>query len=426
MEASVKQLTPVSAEISVMVGKGEVETEFSKYANEIKTKVRVDGFRPGTAPVDVIRSRFAKEIKAEVSSRLVHQKTAAAIKEKGLKAVGNPSLKEDFRATKQKQWLGQFKLDGSFAFEIETDLEPEVDISNYKGLEVSVSLPSPDKWVAGRVQEIQNQHSEREQVVRPAKAGDELTVLFMATVDGTEVQDEHGGWRTFKLGEAKIFVHNQDLSAKFDAALLEKNPTEGFSFTSDHQEGWPQIKVEGTLQTIIEITIHPINDELAQKAVYEDVPHLMSELRAKAAEEFEKPRKAKLIDSIITKILEANPFPIPASWIDNEMQVVAYRFGLQELPTDPDQLNGLREIAHRSVQQSFILDKIYEKEEAIHLTGKDIETILETEAKKVAKTAPELLTYLKNSGRYEGFVSFIEQQKTVDFLIANAVIKETL
>lgn len=429
-EVSVKQVSPVAAEISIIVGKNEVEAEFNKFADEIKTKVKLDGFRPGTAPLNVIRQRFAKEIKAEVSSRLVHRETEAAIKEKNLKAVGNPSLKEDYRATKQRQWLGDFKLDGTFVFEVSTDLEPEIEITNYKGFEIELDIPNPDAWVEGRLKEIQMQYSEKEPVVREAREGDEVTVFFTATDETGPINDEFGGWRTFVLGSANIFVAGQATGKIFDEQVIGKTPGSRFSFTVEcFAEDSPdrvakKIVIDGTLQTAIELKVCPLNDELAQKAFYDNFEHMMSELRAKAKEEFEKPRKAKMIDAIMTRILEEHPFLVPPSWIENEMRVIALRFGLKEMPSDPEQLNGLREIAHRSVQQSFVLDKIYQKEESLKFTGEEIEAVLATEAAKVGKTGAELLAHLKNSGRYEGFVSYMEQQKTVDFLIANSNIKQ--
>jgi len=103
-EVSLKQVSPIATELSFIVGRGEVDAEYDRFCNEIKNNVVVEGFRKGHAPVNVIRQKFADQIKAEVSTRIIHRMTEDAIREKAVKAVGNPTLKEDYRTTKTKKW----------------------------------------------------------------------------------------------------------------------------------------------------------------------------------------------------------------------------------------------------------------------------------------------------------------------------------
>ena len=423
-ETTVRQTGPVSAEIDILVGKSEVEAEFGKFCNEIKDRVLINGFRKGAAPLGVIRQKFANEIKTEVSARLVSQKTEEIIKEKGLKVAGNPALKKQYKVAKDKQWIGHFRLDGGFEYAVETELEPEVEISNYADIEVEIDLPNAQDWLDGRIKELQTSFAERKDIVRPLQIGDEVTLDFVAEVDGQKLDGEVAKFHTAIIGSG-------DLTKQFEDNLIGRNPGMHADFEITFPADFVEPFVAGktarfsvNIHTATEIILHPVNDELAQKAVYENVAQMMSELKEKADEEYEKPRKAKQLEAIMTVILERNPLEVPNSWVDNEVSVIAHRLGMKKLPDDAEQMNALREIAHRSVQQSFVFDKIYQKEPTLHITKEEIEDVLAKEGARVGKTAADVLGHLKNSGTYEGFISFNEHQKVTNFLIESSTIKE--
>jgi len=424
LDVSVKQLSPLEQELRFVIGRGEVDTEIEKFCNEIKKQVQVDGFRKGNVPVSVIKNRFADVIKAEVSTRLVHRTTDEAVKARNLKVAGSPTLIEEFRTTTAKKWLGDFKMDGGFVYAVTLETEPQIDIKDYTGLVVDVDIPTTDEWVNQRVSELQIEFAARTQVDRPAQNGDEVVIDYTGHINGELVPDGTETMRTAHLGR-------MELPIELESAIVGKRPEDEFECSIQFSDNYPTERIAGhkvdfhiKLHTITEVVPHPVDNDLAQKAVFESTDQMISEFRAKADEEFEKPRKAKLLDAIMTEILSRHPFPVPKSWVDNEMKVIAYRIGLKELPVNPDELNHLREAAHRSAQQAFILDNVYAKEPDIKLTPEEIEAILTSEGAKIGKSATEALGLLKNAGTYEGFVSFYEQQKAVDFLIKNTTIKE--
>lgn len=423
-DVSTVQVSPLRHELRFVLGRGEVESESEKFCEEIKNKVEVQGFRKGKAPLKIIQQKFADVIRTEVSTRLVHRHTEQTIKERKLKVAGTPALVDQDRATAKKKWLGDFKLDGSFVYAVSIEIEPEQDFDNYSGIDVVVDLPKTDLWVKSRLLKLQNDFAERTQVEAAIKAGDEVSLDYTGSIAGTILPEGSETWRTVIIGSG-------ELPPEFEANIIGHKAGDEVSCTVEFAPDFPAAQIAGKqvdfaikLHTVAEVRLHPIDDELAIKAVYANKEEMLIELQANAEEECEKPRKAKILEAIITDIMARHPFAVPNSWIDNEMRVVAYRMGMRELPTDLAQLNQLREVAQRSVQQSFILDRIYAKEKQLHITSEELQEILAKEGAKMNKSAAEILGLLKNAGSYEGFVSFHEQQKVVDFLVDSAKIKE--
>lgn len=419
-----KQLGPLEYELKVVLSRNEVEAETNRYCQEIQKHVVVDGFRKGKTPLEVIRQKFGEQVKMEVSSRLINAQTEPAIVKADLKITGNPTLLEQYRSQRQRKWLGDFKLDGGFVYAVSFEVKPEVKFTGYTGLAVQVDLPNAEEWIAARTSELQNQFADRMQVIRPIQNGDEVAVDFVSLLDGEVLPDGSESWRTICVGQGVILP-------AFDEQLIGHVPDEELTFSLDFPADYVAKEVAGRkvdfqvkIHTVTEVKLHPLNDELAQKALYENLAHMQSELAEKAQTDFERPRKARILEAVIKEIQKNHTFDIPHCWVENETKVVAYRFGLKQLPTDENELNSLRELAMQSAKHNFILDCIYSQEPSIHLTADEITALLEAEGKRLGKTGAELLGLLKTNGTYEGFISFAEQQKAVDFLINSTTVQQ--
>jgi FKBP-type peptidyl-prolyl cis-trans isomerase (trigger factor) len=140
--------------------------------------------------------------------------------------------------------------------------------------------------------------------------------------------------------------------------------------------------------------------------------------------EFEKPLKSQLFNSIMDKIIEDNPFHVPESWVTQEMDLTLKRIGMEQIPTDPTMLESIRNISERSVRIAFLLDKVYEKEQDIHLTSDELEKLAENEGAPHNMSGLEWLDQMRQRGQYEAYVAYQEQQKTIAFLIESAEVED--
>src|SRR5258708_10228922 len=114
-------------ELELEIPAEDVQKAVEKVAREFARVARVPGFRPGKAPVTLIRRRFADDIKSEVLQSLVPEQSERAVTESKLVPVTQPQIdKVDFTET------GPVKFRATF------EVLPEFDLGQYKDLEVEV------------------------------------------------------------------------------------------------------------------------------------------------------------------------------------------------------------------------------------------------------------------------------------------------
>jgi len=297
----------------------------------------------------------------------------------------------------RRRYVGEFNVDGTLTINIEFEVEPDLVAKNYVGLSISQEKPDPDAWLLRALNSVQDQFAN------------------LVPSDGPAVE---GNQVTLELDEDTIstVVLGPDIDKDVYNALIGKKAGEKFSVAGETEEG--------TVHSVDIKELPALNDELAQLSGYESLGALKKDLRLRAEGEYAMPLKAKLVEELSDQLIAANDFEVPSAWIDNEMKVAAGRFGLKELPKEGPERDSLRELCERSVRRSFILDKVYDAEESIHLSTDEMYTLTQAEAQRNNVDVEAYLTHLKNNNSYEAFVSFHEQIRAVDFLIDSAVVKE--
>src|ERR1017187_3964581 len=170
-----------SLEITVPVV--EVEKETERAVLEIQKKVKLPGFRPGKAPVGLVKSRFAGDIRQDVLEKLVPRFFRAAVEKDNLQVVGQPNISEvHFHAGEPLRFTAEFEV------------APSIELQEYRGLLVNYAEPQvADADVDARIEEIRDQKAEYvDEEPRPVADGDYAAVSLesLSGVDEKVTQDE--------------------------------------------------------------------------------------------------------------------------------------------------------------------------------------------------------------------------------------------
>jgi len=405
MQAQVEDLGGIKRRVTLTVDRNAVSTETDRVLEQAQKEVTVKGFRKGTAPKHLVRTQLGDFINAEVTSRLTYHAISKFVRDfNGGKVAGLPVVIEEDRPTIAHRYVGELSLDGTFVVRADFELEPTLEVKDYKGLEIHTPKPDLQVWINKTLLGIQEQFATLSASTEPAKDGDQLTIEL----------DSDGEIRTVTLtttSEAPV----DGLDHKTHMALLGKNAGDKFSV-----DGVPV----GTVHSVDVRTLPELDATLAHLAGFEGLEHLHNELSLRAEAEYANPQKAKIIEELTTQLIASNDFEVPQAWIDNEVRVIMQRFNVKEMPSLDSEKAALFELAERSVRRSFILDRIYVAEESIHLSTDELYSLAQAEAQRNNLDVEAYLTLLKNNQRYEAFVSFHEQVRAVDFLINSAVVKE--
>ena len=146
MKIELQDINTVKKSMTVEVPPDLVKKERDSVLKGYAAKARIPGFRPGKAPLSVIRARFSTEVKEDVRERVLSRAYAEAAKEKGLRPIADPVIDEIHDE------------DGEpFTFKTTFEVLPDFEVKNYKEIEVRErKLAVGDADVTKMLEEIES------------------------------------------------------------------------------------------------------------------------------------------------------------------------------------------------------------------------------------------------------------------------------
>jgi len=224
LSVSLEDLGNLNRKLTITVPAAEVKAAYDKVYGELKSKVKVNGFRSGKTPQALIEKRFAKYMKEEAMETLVPQYYQEAIKKEGLSPAMNPKF-ADLDVQKGKP----------FVFTATTEIWPPFDMLGAG--ELSLEKKEVDVSDAEKASR-RNGHLDQASVLTPkegiAESGDQVVVDFTGkTEDGDDVNQQDfkvvlGSGQLIDIFETEILGMPVGEKKAFDAVLPDDHPEDRF------------------------------------------------------------------------------------------------------------------------------------------------------------------------------------------------------
>jgi RpiB/LacA/LacB family sugar-phosphate isomerase len=258
-----------SLEISIPVQ--EVEAETSRVTEDVQKRARLRGFRPGKAPISIIRKEFGGDIRQRVLESLIPKHLEKEFETSNLNVVGQPDIKDV-----------HFHDGEPLRFTAEFEVVPEIELGEYQGVEVPYQDPEvSDEDVEKRLNEIREQKAQYVNVdPRPIEKGD-FAVVSLESVAGVEGEPVRQDEMVLEVGGADTFE-------AFTENLLGLTPGDEKEFEVEYPEEYAAKRLAGkkvtfhaTVKGIRRKELPDANDELAQElGDYRDLAELKEAIRA--------------------------------------------------------------------------------------------------------------------------------------------------
>jgi trigger factor len=416
-------------EIELEIPADNVQKATDKVARDIARMARIPGFRPGKAPVTLVRRRFADDIQGEVVQSLVPEYLGKALDEKKLVPVTRPEIDQV-----------HFKEGEPLKFRAVFEVLPEFDLGDYKNLQVQIDeIQIDDEQVNKALEEMRERAATYVPVEgRPAKEGDYVLMKLM----GTPV----GGGDPVQADNILCHIGGEETLESFTENLRGVNPGETKEFESRYPDDYPDPKLAGktynysvNVQDIKEKKLPELNDEFAKDAAGEQAGiATLDELRKKirenldAAKEHEQTSQAR--EKILDTLVKQHDFPVPEALIESQMDVRLERVvrSLAAQGVDPRAVNvdwvslrrNQREKAINDVKAELLLDRIAETEK-IEATDDEVEKEIGTMAERSGESATALRARLTKQGALDRMKSKLRSDKVIDWLYRTARIETT-
>lgn len=412
-------------ELELEIPAEEVTKASERVAKELARVARVPGFRPGKAPVSLIKRRFADDIKGEVLQSLVPERVEKAVAEQKLTPVSRPQVdKLDYSEGQPLKFRAVFEV------------LPEFELGNYKGLEIEVpAMEITDEDVNKALEEMRERTAAFAPVEgRPAQDGDYAQLKLVGT--------PKGGGDSLNAESVLCHIGAEETMEPFNQNLRGANIGEHKSFDVEYPADYPDAKLAGkTYNYSVDVTglkikkLPELNDDFA-KDVSDSTT--LDELKKKVRDGLEHERDHRQKDlqreRIIGELVKTHDFPVPESLVEQQMDVRLERVvrSLAQQGVDPRAVNvdwvTLRrrqeERAKEDVKAELIIDRIATAEN-IEIAAADLQKELEHLASHSGESAEAIEARLTKQGTLDRMKAKLRSDKTLDWLAQNAKVRQT-
>jgi trigger factor len=410
-------------ELDLEIPADEVTKKLESVAREFARVARVPGFRPGKAPVSLIRRRFADDIKGEVVQSLVPERVEKAVSEQKLTPVSQPQVEKlDFTEGQPLKFRAVFEV------------LPEFDLANYKDLDLEMpAMDVTDDDVTKEIESLRERAAAFAPVEgRPAENGDYVQLKIMGTPEG--------GGEPIQADSVLCHIGAEETMEPFNDNLRGANTGDHKNFDVAYPADYPDAKLGGkNYHYAVEVLgiknkkLPELNDEFAKDV--SDAATL-DELKTKIREGLEHQRDHKhkelLREKVLAAVVKLHDFPVPESLVQHQMDVRLERVvrSLAAQGVDPRAVNvdwvtlrsRQQERASDDVKAELIVDRIATAEN-IDITDEEVNHELEHAASHSGESAAAIHARLTKQGALDRMKSKLRSDKTLDWLAQNSRIR---
>lgn len=424
MKTQVENVNEVKKVIHFEIPWEDVDQHVKESVRHIMRTARIPGFRPGKAPEQVVRSRYAQHIKDDVIQHMIPDAYQTALKENNFDVISEPALSDVMYA------------EGSpFLFKITIETRPQVVIEDYKGLDIEARpFEIKDEEVDAVLKVYQQRAAEMIPLPDSAAQNGQYVVAHVrADVSGDKKKKLFDSTTTIEIG-------SEDNHPTFNEHLAGKKAGEKVEFDATYAGDHPEKSIAGKtvhyhveIQSVNERRLPAIDDEFAKdQGDYASVKDLKEKIRTDIEKHKQNDQKGHYKEEITKKLVDANRFAVPETLIrretDNLMQDYAYTLqrsgaNLQDASIDWNELyQKFSEQAERNVRGVMIIQAIADAEK-IEVTDEDLEQSISRIADQQRRAPEAVKAELAKENRIERLQGNLRITKTLDFLLQNANIK---
>ncbi len=419
MQVSVESTGPLERRMKVAVPEERIASEVQERLKALRKRARIDGFRPGKAPLPVIRLRYGKQVREEVIGEVVQSSLYEALAQENLNPAGTPVI--DPETVEQEEGLRYTAV-----FEV----YPDIELAPCSELEIEKPVTEiTEQDVDDTIESIRKQRIRWEEKDGAAEDGDQVVIDFEGSVDGEPF--EGGKAENFQviLGAGRMIKGFEEGLQGVKAG--EKRTIE-VTFPDDyHAEALAGKEATFSVEVKrVEAPVLPeLNDEFAQHlGVAGGVDALRQEVKANMQRELDQTLRSRIKQQVMDKLLEANTFELPKSLVEQEarglaaqMQRQMAREGLGQ--GDRPDPSLFTKQAERRVALGLIVAQIIKSNE-LKAGEEEIRSTIEEMAEPYENPKEVVDWYYADKRRLGDVEALVLENKVVDWVLSQAKVTE--
>ena len=408
----------------------EIKNKENEACKEIGKIANIPGFRKGKAPAAVIRKRFSKELKDELTRKVSTDAYESILENKEIKVYS--ILKVD---------AGDPSSENGASVEVTVDLEPEFEIPDYENFEVTINPTDvSDEDIDNEINALRDQRASFDEVDRAAKEGDYIKCSYEGELDGKPVAEilpdkpmygkQTNTWE--EAGQAKGLGVDAIAQGVVGMKSGDKKDIEA-PFEEDFEVeplAGKTISYKLEVHEVREKKPPALNEEFFKSIKVENLEELkdrvLTDLETRKKRENQNAKRSQ----VTQKILDTPDFPLPQQAVEDESNSIfqsraqrAIQQGTkqEDIESQKDELwKEARIQGEARVKLTLILAKIAEKEK-VDVNNEDLARAASQEAMMMRK---DPTTYIKELSKDRRQLHRLRQDilhdKTLDLVAGKA------
>ena len=425
MSLQVEQLEHNMAKLTIEVSAEELEGALQKAYQKQKSRINVPGFRKGKVPRQLIEKMYGPEIfYDDAANALIPEAYSKAYDESGLEIVSQPKID-----------VTQIEKGKPFIFTAEVATKPEVELGEYKGIEVpKYSNRVTQKEIDAKLEEEQLKNARTITVEgRPVQDKDEVVLDFEGFVDGEAFEGGKGENYPLTIGSGSFIPGFEE---QLIGAEAEKEVEVNVTFPEEYHA--PDLAGKDavftvTVKAIKEKELPELDDEFAAEvSEFETLEDYKADIKEKIRDRKKEAANTERENKIVDAAVEAATMDIPEAMIEEQVQQMtdefAQRLSYQGLSMEQYLMfsgmdaqkfaDDLKPQAVKRIETRLVLEAIA-KAEDITASEEDFKAELEKMA-GMYQMETEQLEKIIQGAQKDQMMDDIAVQKAVDFLVGEA------
>ncbi len=398
---------------------------------EVKKTIKMDGFRPGKVPSNIIMQKHGDAINAEVLNKMVNDNVSQIIQENKYRPVSQPRV--DLKDPKNKE------KDGKQVFNVEFELFPEIKLTDFSKIEIVSSKVKLEKAEVDKRLDLiaKNQRTYKEEKEDyKSKNEDSVLLDYEGTIDGKNFDGGKAEDQTIVIGSGQYLKDLEDGLVgvkKGDNKKIKVKFPENYS-QKDLQNA--DAVFECNIKKVSSPQESKVNDEFAKSVGAADLKDLKSKVESQMQKEYDDLSKSLDKKNLFEKLQETHKFELPDNLVETEFSNLKEKHLRSDQPhsdnhkkeikdnkLSSDNEKKFKEDANSRIQLGLILQEIGTVN-SIQVTGDEMNKALYEYAGNFRGQEQKVIDYYKNN--QEAAMQFqapLYENKIVDFILSKVKLK---
>ena len=405
--------------VSITIPADSVKSAVREELKRVAKNARVDGFRKGKVPPQIIEQRLGASVRNDVLNDLLPRHFFDLMFQEKVNLAGRPTFAVDsYEEGKDLQFTATFEV------------YPEVKLQGLENIKVekpTVEISEAD--IDKMVDVLRKQQATWAETQDAAKAEDRVTLDFSGSIDGEEFEGGKASDFVLLMGQGRMIPGFEEGIVGHKAGeQFDINVTFPAEYHSESLKG-KAAKFAVTLKKVEVMVLPELTDEFVSK--FGPNSKTVADLRVEIKKNMERELKNALVsrvkNQVIDGLIEQNPLDVPAAAIEQEIEVLrnqaAQRFGgnAQQAAQLPREL--FEEQAKRRVQVGLLFSEVIASNE-LKADEARVKAMIEDIASAYEQPAEVIEYYNKNKELMNNIRNVVLEEQAVDAVLAKAQVTE--